>query len=130
MRAASRPQYHRLRRILEMLREASRTGCFPNCGDFTRELEVSRRTIMRDLEFLRDDENAPIAYDDSGKGFRLTDATFTLPPIQLSRREVFSFFELVPAGPQSGGGAPGDLRLVPLPLEEWNWGVLRPSGWL
>ena len=24
-----------------------------------RDVEVSRRTIMRDLDFLRDDENAP-----------------------------------------------------------------------
>ncbi|HWT83260.1 MAG TPA: HTH domain-containing protein, partial [Candidatus Methylomirabilis sp.] len=91
MRITSRPQYHRLRRILEMLREASRNGSFPNCGDFRRELEVSRRTIMRDLEFLRDDEKAPIAYDESRKGFRLTDATFALPPVQLTRREVFTF---------------------------------------
>jgi len=81
MRITSRPQYHRLRRILEMLREASRNGSFPNCGDFRRELEVSRRTIMRDLVFLRDDEKAPIAYDESRKGFRLTDATFALPPV-------------------------------------------------
>src|SRR3974390_3141460 len=91
MRITSRPQYPRLRRILEMLREASRKGSFPNCGDFRRELEVSRRTIMRDLEFLRDDEKAPVAYDDSRKGFRLTDTTFALPPVQLTRREVFTF---------------------------------------
>jgi len=54
---------------------------------FTGKLEVSRRTIMRDLDFLRDDENAPIAYDDSRKGFTLTDATFVLPPVQITRRE-------------------------------------------
>jgi len=91
MKTATRPQYYRLRRILEMIRKGTRTGSLPNCGDFTRELEVSRRTIMRDLDFLRDDENAPIAYDDSRKGFKLTDPTFTLLPVQLSRREVFSF---------------------------------------
>ncbi len=91
MKAATRPQYHRLRRILEMIRDGSRIGSLPNCGDFIRELEVSRRTIMRDLDFLRDDENAPIAYDDSRKGFKLTDPTFSLPPVQLTRREVFSF---------------------------------------
>ena len=45
----------------------------------------------RDLEFLRDDEKAPIAYDESRKGSRLTDATFALPPGQLTWREVFSF---------------------------------------
>jgi len=49
MRTTTRPQYHRLRRILEMIREGTRTGSLPNCGHFTRELEVSRRTLMRDL---------------------------------------------------------------------------------
>jgi proteasome accessory factor B len=91
MKNATRPQYYRLRRILEMIREGTRTGSLPNCGQFTRELEVSRHTLMRDLDFLRDDENAPIAYDDSRKGFRLTDPTFILPPVQITRREVFSF---------------------------------------
>lgn len=91
MKTASRPQYHRLRRILEMIREGTRTGSLPNCGHFKRELEVSRRTVMRGLDFLRDDENAPIAYDDSRKGFKLTVPTFVLPPVRLTRREVFSF---------------------------------------
>ena len=91
MKTATRPQYHRLQRILEMIREGTRTGCLPNCGHFIRELEVSRRSLMRDLDFLRDDHHAPIAYDDSRKGFYLTDPTFNLPPVQLTRREVFSF---------------------------------------
>ena len=82
MRSSTRPQYHRLQRILEMVREGTRAGTPPNCGHFTRDLEVSRRTVMRDLEFLRDDENVPIAYDDSLKGFKLTAPTFVLPPFQ------------------------------------------------
>jgi predicted DNA-binding transcriptional regulator YafY len=91
MKTATRPQYQRLRRILEMVREGTRTGLLPNCSRFTRELEVSRRTIMRDLDFLRDDESVPIAYDESRKGFKLTDPTFVLPPVLLTQREVFSF---------------------------------------
>jgi proteasome accessory factor B len=91
MKIATRPQYHRLQRILEMVREGTRAGSFPNCGDFARELEVSRRTLMRDLDFLRDDHQAPIAYDESRKGFRLTDSTFKLVPVELTQREVFTF---------------------------------------
>ena len=91
MKTAARPQYHRLQRILELIREGTRSGSLPNCGHFTCELEVSRRTVMRDLDFLRDDHNAPIAYNDSRKGFRLTDPTFRLAPVELTRREVFSF---------------------------------------
>jgi len=91
MRSSSRPQYHRLQRILELIREGTRSGSLPNCRQFMRELEVSRRTLMRDLDFLRDDCRAPIAYDESRRGFRLTDATFQLAPVELTQREVFSF---------------------------------------
>jgi hypothetical protein len=63
----------------------TRAGSLPNCGHFTRELAVSRRTLMRDLDFLRDDHHAPIAYDDSRKGFKLTDPTFKLAPVELTR---------------------------------------------
>ncbi len=47
--------------------------------------------MARDLDFLRDEENAPIEYDESRKGYRLPDETYSLPPVQLSRKEVFSF---------------------------------------
>ena len=58
MRMATRPQYHRLQRILELIRAGTRRGSLPNCGHLTRELAVSRRTLMRDLDFLRDDLHA------------------------------------------------------------------------
>jgi len=37
-------------------------------------------SLWRDLDFLRDDYHAPIAYDDSRKGVTLTDPTFKLAP--------------------------------------------------
>jgi len=52
---------------------------------------VSRRTVARDLDFLRDEERAPLSYDDARHGFKLTDDTYTLPPVRISRREAFSF---------------------------------------
>ena len=130
MKTATRPQYHRLQRILEVIREGTRCGSLPNCRHFMRELEVSRRTLMRDLDFLRDDHNAPIAYDDSRKGFKLTDATFKLAPVELTRREVFSFFELVPADLQHGRRAHGDLRPVPLPIHSGDRTALCALAWV
>ena len=87
----NRSQYHRLRRIIAMVREGMAGGRLPNRSDFRRELEVSPRTLARDLDFLRDEEHAPIAYEPARHGYRLTDATYDLPPVNLSRREVFSF---------------------------------------
>lgn len=91
MKAGSRPQYYRIRRMVQMVREGAGTGYLANSGDFMKEFEVSRRTVARDLDFLRDEERAPLAYDDAQHGFRLTDETYTLPPVRISRKEAFSF---------------------------------------
>ena len=91
MKAGSRPQYYHIRRMVQMVREGTQTGYLANSSDFMKEFEVSRRTVARDLDFLRDEERAPLAYDDARHGFRLTDETFTLPPVRISRKEAFSF---------------------------------------
>ena len=91
MKAGSRPQYYRIRRMVQMVREGAETGYLPNSSDFMKEFEVSRRTVARDLDFLRDEERAPLAYDDARHGFRMTDETYTLPPVRISRKEAFSF---------------------------------------
>lgn len=91
MKAGSRPQYYRVRRMVQMMREGTDSGDLVNSADFMTEFGVSRRTVARDLDFLRDEERAPLAYDDARHGFRLTDETYTLPPVSISRREAFSF---------------------------------------
>jgi len=45
--------------------------------------------VARDLDFLRDEERAPLAYDDARYGFHLTDETYTLPPVRISRKEAY-----------------------------------------
>lgn len=77
--------------MVQMVREGSGGGEPPNSTDFMAEFGVSRRTVARDLDFLRDEERAPLAYDDARHGFRLTDETYTPPPVRISRREAFSF---------------------------------------
>ena len=57
MKAGSRPQYYRIRRMVQMVREGSETGCLPNSRDFMGEFGVSRRTVARHLDFLRDEES-------------------------------------------------------------------------
>ena len=71
----SRPKHARIRRILEMIRAATHSGVYPNAVDFCRELEVSRPTVMRDLDYLRNEERAPIEYVAARHGYRLTDDT-------------------------------------------------------
>lgn len=90
MKNIRRPQQFRLQRILEMIRAGTQRGRLPSAADFSRELGVSRRTIMSDLDRLRDDENAPIEYEPRRHGYRLTDLTWELPAIQISRQEVIA----------------------------------------
>ena len=42
MKAGCRPQYHRIRRMVQMVREGSETGCLPNSRDFMGEFGASR----------------------------------------------------------------------------------------
>ena len=91
MKAGSRPQYYRIRRIVQMIREASADRKPPNSTDFMTEFGVSRRTVARDLDFLRDEEGAPLEYDEARHGFRLSDETYALPLVTISRQEAFSF---------------------------------------
>ena len=91
MKTGFRPQYYRIRRMVQMVREGADSGSLPNSTDFMNEFEISRRTVARDLDFLRDEERAPLAYDYARHGFRLTDETYTLPPVRISRKEAFSF---------------------------------------
>ena len=45
MKACSRPQFYRIRRMVQRVREGSETGCLPNSRDFMGEFGVSRRTV-------------------------------------------------------------------------------------
>ncbi|MDP7133105.1 MAG: hypothetical protein QF437_21595 [Planctomycetota bacterium] len=45
MKAGCRPQYYRIRRMVQMVREGAETGYLPNSSDFMKEFEVSRRTV-------------------------------------------------------------------------------------
>jgi hypothetical protein len=74
MKAGSRPQYHRIRRMVQMVREGSETGYLPSSRDLMGEFGISRRTVARDLDFLCDEERIPLEYDEARHGFRLTSA--------------------------------------------------------
>ena len=77
--------------MVEMVREGTARGNLPNSGDFMEEFHVSRRTVARDLDFLRDEEKAPVVYDEAKWGYRLTEPSWSLPPVRLNRSEVFAF---------------------------------------
>jgi len=54
-------------------------GKFPNSEDLARLCETSVSTISRDIEFMRDQLDAPIEYDHYENGYYFTEKTFRLP---------------------------------------------------
>lgn len=67
-----------------------RAGRYPNCITLAQEWEVSARTVMRDLDFLRDQCGAPIEYAQLHRGFCYTDQTWMLPSVMLSEGELLA----------------------------------------
>jgi proteasome accessory factor B len=88
MKNLHRHRAYRARRILEMIRGDGRRAPYPSAVRMAEELGVSWRTVMRDLDYLRDDEGAPVEYDPSRKGFYLAREGWTLSPLALTGREV------------------------------------------
>ena len=73
-----------------------RSGSYPNATTLRKRFEVSRATIMRDIEFLRDRYNAPLEYDFVKNGYYYTDPTFFVQSVMLSEAELFSVSVIQP----------------------------------
>ncbi len=83
----NRPQLARYQGIQKILRQARKGGAKVTAGILATEMEVSVRTIMRDLNTLRDDHGAPLTYDESAKTWQL-DKAWSFQPIKLSEGEL------------------------------------------
>ncbi|MGV3533076.1 MAG: helix-turn-helix transcriptional regulator [Chthoniobacteraceae bacterium] len=81
---ASRPPMERIMRLHQRIN----SGRFPNCRSLAEELEVSTRTILRDLEFMRDRLEYPIEYDAQQFGFFYTKPVTEFPAMEVSEGEV------------------------------------------
>ena len=76
-----------LRRITR-IDEELRSGRYPNSEELAAKMEVSPRTILRDIEHLRLFYDAPIEYDYNKRGFYYTEPNFFIKSIMLTEDEV------------------------------------------
>jgi predicted DNA-binding transcriptional regulator YafY len=83
-RLATRPPLQRMLRI----HEAIQTGKYPNATTMARELEVSAKSIHRDLEFMRDRLGFPLEYDGSRFGYYYTEKVGSFPTLQITQGEL------------------------------------------
>ncbi|MGD9950470.1 MAG: helix-turn-helix transcriptional regulator [Desulfobulbus sp.] len=86
--AKYKPQHTRLLFIDRQIREKR----YPNCSDLAREWEVTPRTIRRDLDYLRYQLDAPLAYSALKRGFYYTEEQYQLPAIQIRERDLFALY--------------------------------------
>jgi predicted DNA-binding transcriptional regulator YafY len=89
-------------RILALDRQI-RAGNYPNCILFADEWEVSRKTVQRDVDFLRDQLGAPLEYSRERKGFFYSDENWFLPALNLQEGDLVNLLIAVKAAGQYRG---------------------------
>src|SRR6185369_9443822 len=66
------------------------SGHFPNAETLAQQLEVSTKTVHRDLEFMRDRLELPIDYNGSRFGYHYTEDVGAFPNVQITEGELFA----------------------------------------
>src|SRR5204863_3081919 len=82
----SRPPLERMLKI----HQALQSGNYPNATTLGAKLEVSEKSIQRDLDFMRDRLQLPIEYDGSRFGYYYTQEVSSFPTMQISEGEMFA----------------------------------------
>lgn len=104
---STRPPLDRMLQI----HAALQGGGFPNCSKLAQSLEVSTKTIHRDLEFMRDRLGLPIEFQSSRNGYCYTEEVDSFPTLQISEGELFALL-VAEKALQQYRGTPFEARLV------------------
>ena len=80
----SRPPLARMLRIHDLILQ----NAHPNCTSMATEFEVSCKTVMRDLDFMRDQMHLPIAYNALQRGFCYTKPVSAFPRMTMTEGEI------------------------------------------
>jgi predicted DNA-binding transcriptional regulator YafY len=69
-----------------------RSGNYPSVRAFTERFEVSERTILNDIEFLKERLHAPLTYSRSQRGYFYTDKDWKLPTLPVTEGQLLALF--------------------------------------
>jgi predicted DNA-binding transcriptional regulator YafY len=72
------------------IHKAIQSGAYPNTTTLARELEVSTKSIQRDLDFMRDRLELPLEYDAQRFGYHYTEDVSSFPTLQITEGELFA----------------------------------------
>jgi predicted DNA-binding transcriptional regulator YafY len=82
----SRPPLERMLKIHDELRR----GALVNCTRLGRTLEVSRKTVVRDIAFMRDRLELPIEFDAQIQAYRYTHPVNAFPTVHVTEGELLA----------------------------------------
>jgi predicted DNA-binding transcriptional regulator YafY len=80
----TRPPILRLQRLKALISE----GGFPNCRTLAGALEVSSKTIQRDLQFMQNELGLPLEYDAERHGYHFTGAVVWNGSVDVTEGEL------------------------------------------
>jgi len=89
-RAVSYLKFRTRWRHVLLIDQRIRSGQAPNCRRLAAELEVSRRTVLRDIDFLRYDLGAPVEYDPAQGGYVYTEPNWVMPSVRITEGDLFA----------------------------------------
>jgi len=81
---------------LLLIEQIIKTKNYPNVPVIMKETGVSRATIMRDLESLMIDYDAPIEYDYYHRGYHYTDENYQIRNVKIAESELIAIAGLLP----------------------------------
>jgi predicted DNA-binding transcriptional regulator YafY len=84
----SRPPLNRFQEIFH----AIKTGRYPNRTKLAETIEVTTKTIQRDIDYMRYQMSVPIEFDFAKGGYYFTRPITDLPLFQLTEAELVSVF--------------------------------------
>jgi proteasome accessory factor B len=82
----SRPPLERMMRIHQEIA----AGKYPNATTLAGEIEVTTKTIHRDLNFMRDRLQLPLAFEAGRRGYHYTQPVSSFPTLQITEGELFA----------------------------------------
>ncbi|MBU1710178.1 MAG: WYL domain-containing protein [Proteobacteria bacterium] len=76
--------------IDQKIRQGMKSGRLANCTSMAEEYEVSRKSILRDMDYLKNQRDAPIEYDPQKRGYYYTEENYALPAISINESDLFA----------------------------------------
>ena len=86
--AKYKPQHSRLLFIDKQIRDKR----FPNCSSLAEEWEASTKTFQRDLDYMRNQLDAPLEYSAKERGYFYTEEQYQLPAINIKESDLFAIY--------------------------------------